>query len=512
MKYKFSRKQILLGSGISISLVLIFVGLMLFGRGSDQAIDTRNRHYAGPFQVLVTVNPEQPRVGKNQLRIDLLDKNGRPVGDALVEAVAEMPSMGSMPVMRAPASIEQTEKGSYRGEFELLMTGAWPLTLDIVSAEKGKASLTFDLTTSRSGLRLMSATPSSIAPLPTDSSKPVKSASQDAAAKNQTKEVNPGTIRVDARRRQLIGVTTGIVEEKVLVQTIRAAGRVTYDETRLTDITLKFNGWIGKLWASSVGASVRKGRPLFAVYSPELLSAQQEYLETLRRRKDRNDSLLVAARQRLQLWDISPAQIRDLEKRKKPQKDMQILSPVTGTVIEKYIVAGSAVRSGGKLMRIADLSIVWVEGQIYENEIEHVKQGMDAEVVLPDYGGRRLPAKVAYVYPYLEGDTRTARVRVELNNKDGLLRPDMYAHVHLKIDLGKRLVVPDGAVLYAGNSRIVFVDLGDGQLQPRKVKTGVRNNDVIEILEGLAVGDKVVTSGNFLIAAESKLKAGIDQW
>ncbi|MFV1996433.1 MAG: efflux RND transporter periplasmic adaptor subunit [Acidiferrobacterales bacterium] len=505
MKYIFSRKQLLLGGGTSVALVLILAGLVLFGRGSNQAIDTGNRYYAGPFQVFVTIDPEQPRVGKNRLRIDLLDKNDRPVGDARVKAVAEMPSMGSMPVMRAPASIEQTKKGSYRGEFELLMTGAWPLTLDIMSAKKGKASLTFDLTTSRSGLRLMSATPSSIAPLSADSNELPTSASQE-------REETPGTIRMGAKRRQLIGVTTGIAEERILVKTIRAAGRVTYDETRLTDITLKFNGWIGKLWANSVGASVRKGRPLFSIYSPELVSAQQEYLEILRRRKDRNDSLLIAARQRLKLWDISPAQIRDLEKRNKPKKDMPILSPVTGTVIEKNVVAGSAVKTGMRLMRIADLSNVWVEGQIYEYEIEHVKQGMDAEVVLPDYGGRRLPAKVAYVYPYLEGDTRTARVRVVLDNKDGLLRPEMYAHVHLKIDLGKRLVVPEGAVLYAGNSRIVFVDLGKGQLQPRKVKTGVRNNDVIEVLEGLSIGDKVVTSGNFLIAAESKLKSGIDQW
>jgi len=137
---------------------------------------------------------------------------------------------------------------------------------------------------------------------------------------------------------------------------------------------------------------------------------------------------------------------------------------------------------------------------------------MDVEVVLPELPGNNLPGKVAFIYPYMEAKTRTAKIRVELDNREGLLKPDMYAHVHLNIDLGKRLVVPEGAVLYAGTSRVVFIDLGNGRLQPRKIKTGWRNADVIEVLEGLKPGDRVVTSGNFLIAAESKLKAGLDQW
>lgn len=463
---------------------------------------------AGPFQVQVTLDPDKPRVGKNRLAIIVRDAEGKPVGGARIDAVAVMPAMGSMPIMRAPAQVTETSPGRYGGEFELPMEGAWPLSLSIESATLGRAELQFDLTTSRAGLRLTEATPSALVlspPIPSAGS-PTK---PGGAARKKT---HSGSILVDARRRQLIGVRFGVVERKHLTQTIRAAGQVTYDETRLTDITLKFDGWIGELDADYVGVPVNKGQTLFSVYSPALVSAQDEYLESLRRHKSGTDSLLAAARRRLDLWDIRPAQIRALEKRGHAAEYVPIQSPVSGTVVEKNIVAGTAVKAGMKLLRIADLSRVWVEGQVYEYELSHVQVGMAATVVLPEMPDRTFPTRVSYVYPYLQSDTRTARVRVELPNPDGLLRPDMYAHVHLKVDLGERLVVPEEAVLYAGESRVVFLDMGKGYLQPRKIKTGLRNGDDIEVLEGLAAGDRVVTSGNFLIAAESKLKAGIEQW
>lgn len=463
---------------------------------------------AGPFQVQVALDPDKPRVGKNRLLIVVQDADGKPVEGARIHAVAVMPAMGSMPVMRVPVQVTETAPGRYGGEFELPMDGAWPLSLSIESATLGSAELQFDLTTSRAGLRLTEATPSTLI-----ISSPIPSAGSSTKPSGATrKKTQPGSILVDARRRQLIGVTFGVVERKHLTQIIRAAGQVTYDETRLTDINLKFDGWIGELDADYVGVPVKKGQTLFSVYSPALVSAQDEYLESLRRHKSGTDSLLVAARRRLGLWDIRPAQVLVLEKRGHAAEYVPIQSPVSGTVIEKNIVAGTAVKAGMKLLRIADLSQVWVEGQVYEYELSHVQVGMAATVVLPEMPDRTFSTKVSYVYPYLESDTRTARVRVELPNPDGLLRPDMYAHVHLKVDLGERLVVPEEAVLYAGESRVVFLDLGEGHLQPRKIKTGLRNSDDIEVLAGLAEGDRVVTSGNFLIAAESKLKAGIEQW
>ena len=473
----------------------------------------------GPYRVHVRIEPDPPKVGKNSLTVIVQDESGEPVRGAQVRAVAQMPAMGSMPAMNAPAEVTEVAPGRYQGELELSMSGEWPLAVDVHSDALGHGDLTFDMATGRKGLGLATATPGDISHYTCSMHPSVKSATPGTCpicamdlVPVTKQEVQSGSVMVDARRRQLIGVTTGVVKRKPLSQIIRAAGEVTYDETRLSDISLKFDGWIGELYADYVSAPVKKGETLFTVYSPELVSAQDEYLETLRRRPGSQDSLLAAARRRLSLWDIGSGEIRALEKRGRAVEYLPIRSPASGTVIEKHIVEGTAVKAGMQLLRIADLSHVWVEGQIYEYELPHVQVGMAATVVLPEMPGQTFPTKVTYVFPYLEGDTRTARVRVELPNPDGLLRPDMYAHVHLNVDLGERLVVPEGAVLYAGESRVVFLDLGEGRLQPRKIKTGLRSGDDIEVLEGLRAGDRVVTSGNFLIAAESKLKAGIDQW
>jgi len=471
---------------------------------------------AGQYRIQVQVKPDPPVAGKNKLTIIVKDDSGRVVSGAKVRAVAQMPAMGNMKEMNAPADIREIKNGIYSGELTLGMKGEWPLAVDVESEALGHGDLVFDMATGRKGIELSSATAGDISHYTCSMHPSVKSTapgscpicSMDLVAVTK-KEMQSGSISMDARRRQLIGVTTGIAEVKQLTQTIRAAGRVTYDETRLTDVTLKFSGWIGKLKADYLGISVTKNQPLFSVYSPELLSAQQEYLETLHRRKS---TLLNAARQRLTLWDITSSQITQLEARQRPLEYLPIMSPTTGVIVEKNIVEGSAVKAGQKLFRIADLSNVWIEGEIYEYEIPLVKTGMEVRIVLPDQSGKNLTGKVAYIYPYLEGDTRTAKIRVQIENSEGLLKPNMYAQLYLNVDLGPRLVVPESAVLYAGESRVVFIDLGNGQLQPRKIKTGVRNEDDIEVLDGLEAGDKVVTSGNFLIAAESKLKSGINQW
>ncbi len=431
------------------------------------------------------LDPETPKVGKNRVTIWVQDETGQPLGGAALKAVAVMPAMGSMPAMYAPAEMSETEIGQYEGTFQPSMGGEWPLTIEI-EADAGKGSITFYLATGRKGLR--------------------------CATCGGGADV-PGTVRVDPARRQLIGITTGRVKQKKLRVTIRAAGSVTYDETRLRDVTLKFNGWIGELYANAIGKSVKKGKPLFTVYSPELLSAQEEYLEILRRTSAKgSEHRLEAARRRLRLWDISEAQIDALEKRGKAQEYITILAPASGVVIDKQVVVGSAFRAGQQLLRIADLSQVWVESQVYDYELPLIKIGMKAKVVLPELQDREYPAKVDFIYPFMEGDTHTTRVRVVLENRDGFLRPNMYAQLHLKAKLGKRLVVPESAVLYSGRNRIVFLDLGDGRLAPRKIKTGQRNRKWIEVLEGLEAGDTVVTSGNFLIAAESKLKVGVESW
>ena len=212
------------------------------------------------------------------------------------------------------------------------------------------------------------------------------------------------------------------------------------------------------------------------------------------------------------LWDIAPAQVRAIERRGEPIKYLPIHAPATGTVVEKNVVEGSAVKKGQILMRIADLSTVWIDAQVYDSELPLIDAGMTAEVTLPYLPDAHYEAEVDYVYPYFQGQTRTGQIRLSLPNPDGRLKPNMYAEVELQADLGKRLSVPESAVLFSGDARVVFVDLGDGRLQPRYIETGQRNEDYIEVTSGLEAGETVVTSGNFLIDAETRLKTGIKQW
>jgi Cu(I)/Ag(I) efflux system membrane fusion protein len=246
------------------------------------------------------------------------------------------------------------------------------------------------------------------------------------------------------------------------------------------------------------------------------LAAQREYLETLKRRGGAagaaGNGVLDAARQRLRLWDMTDAEIKALERRGEPLDYVPIHAPRGGTLVERNIADGGAARMGETLLTIADLSRVWIDAQVFEADFELVRAGMRARVTLPYLPDRNFDAVVDYVYPYLEGESRTGRVRLTLENPEGLLKPDMYAEVSLEADLGERLAVPEEAVIIAGESRVVFVDLGGGRLKPVRVRTGRRAQGFIEITDGLKAHDRVVTSGNFLVAAETRLKTGIEQW
>jgi len=451
---------------------------------------------SGPYQLDVRVQPETPQVGENTLTIRLHAEDGKPLNSASIRAVAEMPAMGTMPAMQAPAEMREVEPGVYRGGFDLSMEGSWPLSLAIQAPGLPERRVSFDLATGRKGLQVASG------------------ASQADSASAMEEEAPPGTVTLDPARRQLIGVKTAKAQASNLTRTIRAVGRVTYDETRLADVSLKFDAWIGELFVDYVGAPVKQGQKLFTVYGPELLAAQQEYLELKARagRSDATGTLLAAARKRLALWDMTVTEIQALERRGTPFDYVAIHAPINGTVVKKNVVEGTAHKAGMTLMRIADLSHVWVEADVYEADLPLVHQGMPVTVRLPYLPGRSFAGTVDYLYPYLEGQSRTGRIRVVLANPDGVLKPDMYAEVKLKADLGERLTVPEEAVIISGETRVVFEDLGGGRLAPRIVQTGQRAGGRIEILSGLAAGDQVVTSGNFLIASESRLKAGIKQW
>lgn len=333
-------------------------------------------------------------------------------------------------------------------------------------------------------------------------------------------EVETGVIRVDAQRRQEIGVRTAPVTVRAVETTVRAVGTVTYDETALSAVSLKYEGWIERLYVEETGQAVRRGQPLLELYSPALLAAQEELLAALASQRaarttenpTRADYMVAASRRRLALLDLTEGQIEEIARTGEPLEHLPVFSPVSGFVVEKNVVEGQAVRPGETLYRIAGLDPVWVDAELYEAEIARVRVGQAAEVTFPYLPGRSFSGRVAYVYPYLQGATRTGRVRVELPNPGLELKPEMYADVELGWHHGERLMVPEEAVIYAGPRRLVFVDLGEGRLEPRQIEVGLKAGDAYEVLSGLREGEVVVTSGNFLIAAESRIKSAMEKW
>ncbi len=461
-------------------------------------------------------------VGKNRLQLSLRSLDGEPLEGAEARLAVQPDEAAGSRRDSKWTRMRALGSGLYEAELLLTSQGRHVLAVDVETETLGHGDLVLDFASGIAGLKAATATPEGIAYYTCPMHGSIREAgpgqcpicSMTLIPVHQ-EQLASGLITVDAERRQLIGVKIGEVTQRDMIKTIRAVGKVVYDERRISNVSLKFDAWIGDLKANSLGMRVDRGQILFTVYSPELFSAQQEYLESRRRlaSRDPQDSLVQAAKRRLMLWDISAAQVRALERRGKALEYLPIFAPNSGTVIDKSVVDGSYMKAGGSLLRIADLSTVWVDAEVYEADLPLISQGMDAEVRLA-YGPQQTrKAKVDYVYPYLQENTRTARIRLELDNADGALKPDMYAEVRLQADLGQRLAVPEEAVLFAGESRVVFVDMDeDGKLKPVRVKTGQRVDGFIEIIEGLDPGERVVTSGNFLIAAEAKLRTGIDQW
>ena len=483
---------------------------------------TAGWHRAGPFHLLVEPLDPPLAEGRNRISVQVQSADGAPIDDARVRIAAQRRDAGGEPVPGAPVTtLQPAGDGRYRGELALDAAGDHALAVDAETPALGHGDLTLRFTTGEPGLRATSATPGGIAHYTCSMHPSVREAGpgecpicgMDLVPVTEAEQMS-GVITVDSQRRQLIGVETGTAERRVMTRTVRAVGRVAIDERRVSEVSVKFDGWIGELDADFVGKRVQRGQRLLTIYSPELLSAQQEYLQARQRLsgRDRDDSLLRAARQRLLLWDIAPSQIDAIERRGEPMQHLPVAAPVSGTVIEKGVVAGSHARAGQPLLRIADLSRVWIDAEVYEPDLALIEAGMPAEVTLPYLPNAAYRATVDYVYPTLAADSRTGRIRLVLDNADGRLRPEMFARADLAVDLGEQLAVPEAAVIVAGDTRVVFRDLGDGRLEPVRVRTGRRADGWVAITDGLQPGDAVVTSGNFLLAAEAKLRLGIDQW
>jgi RND family efflux transporter MFP subunit len=340
--------------------------------------------------------------------------------------------------------------------------------------------------------------------------------------------MSEGTIRISAERQQLIGVRTARAERQSVLRTIRAVGRVTIDETRIAHIHTKVAGYIEHVYADFVGKQVKAGEPLFTIYSPELVTTQQEYLVALRGRAQLKDSsyrevsegaesLVRAARERLKLWDVSEVDIQRLEREGKVMRELPVYSPVSGIVTERAAYHhGRYVTPDTDIFTITDYSVVWVIAEFFEYEAPYIRLGQQATVRLSYVPEKEFTGQVSFIYPDIDPKTRTVRVRFELANPGLELKPEMYADVELAVDLGTHVVVPREAVLDSGNEQTIFVAHGDGYFEPRRVKLGPRLpglprpaalGERVIVLEGIRPGETVVTSANFLIDSESRLKA-----
>jgi RND family efflux transporter MFP subunit len=330
-----------------------------------------------------------------------------------------------------------------------------------------------------------------------------------------------GTVTIDPVTSQNIGVRTATVEFRALQRMVRATGRVDYDETRMSDVNTKVGGWVERLFVGFTGRHVTKGEPLFELYSPELVAAQEEYLTVLdyvQRLQDQEADesvlrgareLLAASLQRLRYWDVSDVQIDDLRQRRTATRTLTIHAPQEGVVVHKALFEGAYINPGQHLYRIADLSQVWVTADVFEYEVPWVMEGQEGEVHLSYLPGRTFEGQVAHVHPSLDAETRTLRVRMSFDNKDRALKPGMFANVILRTESVQRLSVPEEAIIQSGERNVAVVALGEGRFQPRKVEVGLQAEGWYEILDGLQEGERIVTSAQFLIDSESNLKSAL---
>jgi len=327
-------------------------------------------------------------------------------------------------------------------------------------------------------------------------------------------------VAISPEKRKLMNLRLATAETKHLTRRLRTSARIVADETRLFRVTTKIDGYVEKLFVNATGQAVRRGQPLLAIYSPDLVASQQEFLSALAMAKQMGQSpdplfaenargLLDAARRRLKLWDISDAQIERLEKSGRIEKALTLAAPASGYVSEKMVLPGQKIMAGEMLMVVADLSDVWAEADLYESDAAYVKVGMEADLTLPFLPGKTFQGRISFLNPFLDAASRTLKARLEIANPDLLLKPEMYGDITLALDFGERLAIPASAVMRTGERNYVFVDDGAGSLIPVQVRIGIQSGDDLEIISGLKDGDRVVSAANFLVDSESSLKAAL---
>ena len=336
----------------------------------------------------------------------------------------------------------------------------------------------------------------------------------------ETKGPQTSEFIVPVERQQQIGVTYAKVERKPLRHTIRAVGMVVPDKGRNWQFVSRVDGYVQKLYVTAPGEIVEKDAPLMSIYSPDLLTSEREFVELLRMRdeartkdaRETPDKLIESARQRLHLWNVTDAQIDELQKTRKPQENLTLLSPFRGIVQSVPVDQGKGVKIGDMLVEVADLSVVWVWAEFYENELSMLKVGQKIAVTTKSYPGQNFEGTLSLINPFLDEMKRTAKVRIDIPNPEFKLRPGMYVNAELAMDMGEALTVPVSAIMPTGDRNIVFIDKGEGKLEPRIVRLGSKYGDIYEVQSGLQEGERVITSANFLIDAESKVQGALKEF
>ncbi len=332
----------------------------------------------------------------------------------------------------------------------------------------------------------------------------------------------PGEFRVPVERQQQIGVTYAIVETKPLKHTIRAVGKVTPDTQRVWRVVARAGGYVQELGVSAPGEIVKKGQVLMTLYSPELLTTQRELIDLLGMRdrapvgphSARTDAqeLITSAERRLRLWNLTDEQVARIEQTRQAEESLPILSKVDGIVQTLPVTQGMTIAPGNTLVEVANLSVVWVWGEFYQEELPMLRVGQDVTVTSDSYPGEQFNGKLSLVDPFINDVKRTGRVRLDIQNPELKLKPGMYVNVLLEMDMGRSLVVPVSAVMPTGKRNIAFVDKGEGKLEPRFLELGGKFGDVYAVKSGVKEGERVVASANFLIDAESKIQGALKSW
>ena len=448
--------------------------------------------HAGDFQLQLRLEPDPPTAGDNTLHVTLQDASGKPVEGARVGFVYDMPAMGAMPEMKGGGDTLALGDGKYDIKYPLAMMGDWALTLGIEAPDHPPAELRLKVAPPRKGYSVEQ---------------------RHAAAPGDG--VGAQGIEVSPERQQLIGVVYGKVEKRPLALTLRASGRVEVDETQVADVVLKSDAYAEKLYVAQTGQRVKAGDPLLTVYSPDLLSSEQDLLVAVKSAAGGipgGEQLIRAAEERLRLWGLSTAQLADLKRKGKAQPRATIRSPIAGTVLEKSVVEGSRVMAGNLLYRIGNLGRVWVLADLFESDAPYLRTGLPATMTLPWATGEARRGTVSFIYPTVDERTRAIRARLSFPNALLVLKPGMFVDVRIEVPLGLRVAVPDSALLASGEHRYAFVKRGEGRLQPVEVKVGAHAGDSDEVLDGLKEGDEVATQATFLLSSEAQLRNALPRW